>query len=55
MSERASESVSQRSRAEISDHGPTERSEGVHMSELAGESVSQRSREAPTERSEGVR
>ena len=34
---------------------PTERSEGVRVSEPASEPVSPRPRDAPTERSEGVR
>ena len=42
-------------RAVLKPSGPTERSEGVRVSELASESVSQRPRAAPTERSEGVR
>jgi hypothetical protein len=53
MSERARQPLSQRLRPVPVDRGPTERSGGERVSELASESVSQRIREAPTERSEG--
>ena len=50
-----SERMSQRRRAASSPDKPAERSEDVHMSEFTSESMSQRLREAPAERSEGVR
>jgi hypothetical protein len=55
VSELASEPLTQRVRAVLNPSGPTERSEGVRVSELASEPWTQRVREAPTERSEGVR